>query len=482
MLKDLKYHYKIPLSLTLVIAATALVVSATLTLRAYQDAKRELVTNVLGLGKVLSRTLRPALLHDEVWQAYEIVTTPLDSRSERGAAERIIVVLDGKNLVYVASSPDRFPMLERLAAVDSEFAELDKRMTSSRSDEPFTAEEASWDFIHVVVPILAEDGARLGTLVISSSRVLFLPQFYEALGGVALSTLVVLLVLLPIGWYWGRRMAAPLEYLADSMTKVGREAVEELQRGLPRGGDEIGMLSAGFSMMLEELEEKKAMQKQMLASERLAAIGRLTAGISHEINNPLGGMLNAISTFKKHGSGDAMTMKTISLLERGLLQIRETVGALLVEARLESHALTTEDFEDARTLVTPDAQGKSAELVWNNEIVEPLPLPSTQVRQILLNLLMNAVAAVEPKGRLECSISRVNGSLRMSIANDGKQINRERLEHLYEPFATHGEATTGGSGLGLWVTYQLVQQLNGRIEADSRPSGTTFTVTLPIGA
>jgi signal transduction histidine kinase len=234
--------------------------------------------------------------------------------------------------------------------------------------------------------------------------------------------------------------------------------------------------------MLQELEEKKSMQKQMLASERLAAIGRLTAGISHEINNPLGGMLNAISTYKKHGSGDAMTMKTLSLLERGLLQIRETVGALLVEARLESHALTRQDFEDARTLVTPEAQGKSAQLLWSNEIVDPLPLPSTQVRQILLNLLLNAVTAVEHKGRLECSIARVNGSLRMAIANDGRQISRERLDHLYEPFAAQNDEAAGGSGLGLWVTYQLVQQLNGSIVADSQPAGTTFTVELPIGA
>jgi len=482
MLANLKYHYKIPLSLILVIAVTALVVSGTLTLRAYQDAKRELVTSVLGLGKVLSRTLRPALLHDEVWQAFETVITPLDSRVERRAGERLIVVLDRRHQIYVASSPERFPMLERLAVVDAEFGELGRRIAGRGSDEPFTAEETGWDYIHVVMPILAQDGARLGTLIVASSRALFLPQFYDALGGVALSTLAVLLVLLPIGWYWGRRMAEPLEYLAESMTKVGREPIEELRRGLPRSGDEIGMLGAGFDRMLHELEEKKAMQKQMLASERLAAIGRLTAGISHEINNPLGGMLNAISTYKKHGSGDAMTMKTLSLLERGLLQIRETVGALLVEARLESHALTKQDIEDARTLVTPEAQEKSAQLLWSNEIEEPLPLPSTQVRQILLNLLLNAVAAVEHRGRLECSIARVNGSLRMAIANDGRQISRERMDHLYEPFAAQNDEAAGGSGLGLWVTYQLVQQLNGSIVADSRPTGTTFTVDLPIGA
>jgi two-component system NtrC family sensor kinase len=332
-----------------------------------------------------------------------------------------------------------------------------------------------------VVPVLAEDRTPLGTLVLSASRSLFLPQFYSALGALILSTGAVLTVLLPIGWYWGKRMARPLEYLAQSMTKVGREPVENLRRGLPAGRDEIGVLSASFSRMLEELEEKKAMERQVLASERLAAIGRLTAGISHEINNPLGGMLNAISTSKKRGTSDPAAAKTLSLLERGLTQIRETVSALLVEARLESHALTPQDIDDTRTLVSHDTQHKGIQLLWRNELDEPLPIPSTPVRPILLNLLLNAVAAVEHQGRLECRITRANGSLRLSVANDGKEICRRKLEHLYEPFAAHPDAPGDGNGLGLWVTYQLVQQLKGSIEAESAPGRTEFKVSLPVG-
>ena len=479
MLRNLSYHYKIPLSLVLVIAVTALIVSGTLMFRAYAKAKGELVSASVELGKTLSRALRPALQQDEMWQAYEIITTPLDARTAE-ARDRIALVLDGRQQIYVSSSPTQFPSLRALGTMGPEFAALARRIAATDPRQSFVV-DGDGQFVHVVVPVLAEDRSLLGTLVLSSARSLLLPQFYSALAGLLASTAVALAILLPVGWYGGRRMAQPLEYLAESMAKVGHEPTEQLRRGLPQGGDEIGMLGAGFDRMLRELEEKKGMERQMLASERLAAIGRLTAGISHEINNPLGGMLNAISTYKKHGSADAMAMKTLSLLERGLLQIRETVGALLVEARLESHALTAQDIEDTRTLVAPDAQRKNAQLLWMNEIAEPLPLPSTQVRQILLNLLLNAVAAVEPRGRLECRVTRVNGSLHMSIANDGRPISRERLEHLYEPFAVQGDAV-GGSGLGLWVTYQLVQQLNGRIEAESRPAGTRFTVDLPIEA
>ena len=117
MLRNLSYHYKTPLSFVLVIAVTALVVSATLTLRAYHDAKRELISASLDLGKTLSRTLRPALLHDEIWQAYEIITTPLDARHGVDAPERVITVLDNKLQLYVSSSPARFPVLVPLSAI-----------------------------------------------------------------------------------------------------------------------------------------------------------------------------------------------------------------------------------------------------------------------------------------------------------------------------------------------------------------------------
>ncbi len=478
MFRNLSYHYKIPLTLSVVIMVTALVVSATLIARAYQDTKDELIGNAISLGKVLAQTLRPSMLHDEVWQAYEVVATASEKSSVNDRSERVIVVLDRVGKIYVATQPARFPTLEPLSVVGPEYAKLQKRIAEYGATDPLVDDSDS-EYFHMIVPILAEDGARLGTLILEYSRFLMLPRFYKAIEGVILSAAAVLLVLLPLGWYLGKRMALPLEYLAESMTKVGHEPAETIRQGLYKGADEIGTLSAKFSQLLKELEDKKAMARQMFASERLAAIGRLTSGIAHEINNPLGGMLNAINTFKRHGNPDSQNAKTFSLLERGLLQIKETVGALLVEARLESHALTPEDIEDTRTLISPNAERKAANLVWENQISEPLPLPSTQVRQILLNLLLNAVHAVEKNGKLECCIERVNGSLRLSVANDGKQIAPDQMEHLYEPFAAQVD---DGNGLGLWVTYQIVQQLRGAIEAKSDTRGTRFTVTLPLSA
>jgi signal transduction histidine kinase len=291
-------------------------------------------------------------------------------------------------------------------------------------------------------------------------------------------TVVVLALLLPAGWYFGRRIAQPLVQLAGAMGKVGAHLPEDLGF-VPshRGGDEIGRLGLEFQRMLAELRDKAALEKQMIASDRLAAIGRLTAGIAHEINNPLGGMLNAISTFKRHGTADAMTARTLSLIERGLLQIKETVAALLVEAKVESHPLTRQDIEDTRTLVLADAQAKDAAFIWDNQIEGTLSLPSTLSRQILINLLLNAVQAIARGGSVQCSVRLADNALHIEVSNDGDHIPSEKLHYLFEPFSL---LSRDGHGLGLWVTYQIVQQLAGDIRVSSQPDKTSFHVVLPL--
>ena len=112
-------------------------------------------------------------------------------------------------------------------------------------------------------------------------------------------------------------------------------------------------------------------------------------------------------------------------------------------------------------------------------MTEPLPLPSTEVRQILLNLLLNAVEAVDERGRVVSAITPSETELEVRIENDGVGLNDNQLQHLFEPFA---ESRHKGKGLGLWMTYQLATQLRGRIEAQSKPGQTVFTVRLPIAA
>ena len=477
-LRDLSLRYKIPLRVSVLVVGTAFAITVSLIVREYDQLKRDLLRNAESMGRVLASTLAGPLAHDDVWRSYEIVTSPLQNSAPRDLAEQaeVLMVLDAERRVYVSTRPDRFPMLVWPGSIDAHYKAVDRTIEALTQLEPVAVEPDESENLYMIVPI-ASDGVVLGTLVMSYSKSMFAPRFYGLVWRAALVTAAVLAVLLPVSWYSGYRTGAPLIKLADAMGRIGPRIPAELDFQPYDSRDEIGRLGAAFQRMVVELRKKESLEQEIVKSERLAAIGELAAGIAHEINNPLGGMLNAINTYRRHGSNDPMTLRTLSLLERGLVQIKDTVAALLVEARVQSHSLTREDIEDARTLVQPTAQRKEARFVWENDVDSALPLPSTLVRQVLINLLLNAVEAIEYRGHVRCQTRRDNGHLEIHVANDGRFIREEELPYLFEPFS---RASRNGHGLGLWVTYQIVQQLDGEIRVQSDPHETTFAVTLPL--
>ena len=475
---ELSLRYKIPLRVIALVLITALIVTASMVFREYDESRSDLVAHSAGLGRVLAETLTTPMIHDDLWRAYEVIRSP--QRRSGGEFEtlttEIVVVLDTGFHTYVTTEPTRFPLGVYPALLESDFSRIQRTVETDEIGLQRLIEPATSRYIYMVTPVIA-DGVLLGHLVLGYSRQVFIPRLGNLVARSVLVTLLVLAVLLPFSIWWGRKLADPLVLLADAIDKVSVELPNPEEIPPLRTGDEIGRLATAFRGMLVDLREKAQMEQQMLVSERLAAVGRLSAGIAHEINNPLGGMLNALSTFRRHGAHDPQTQKTASMLERGLTQIRETVSALLVEAKVESHPLTPDDIEDIHILVTAAANKKSARFAWSNRIDTTLPLSSTLVRQVLLNLLQNAVQAINPGGLVKCSTYVEDQRLMIVVENDGDYIPAERLPFLFEPFTT-GRAE--GNGLGLWVTYQIVQQLNGGLDVDSRPGLTRFVIDLPL--
>ncbi len=475
---DISLRYKIPLRVSALVMITAIAVTTVMVLREYDESRRDLVAHAAGLGRVLADTLTAPMIHDDLWRAFEVIRSPQrqgNSRFETLAAETV-VVLDQNLLVFVSTQPQRFPLGINPAQLGGDFGGILTRLENEDSPEQHLLEPAGSGNIYMVTPIIA-DGVLLGRLVLGYSRQVFIPRLGNLAARAGLVTLIALSLVLPLSAWWGRRLADPLVTLASAMDQVAVELPDPDKLAPLSTGDEIGHLATAFRGMLADLREKKQIEQQMLVSERLAAVGRISAGIAHEINNPLGGMLNALSTFRRHGALDPQTEKTASLLERGLTQIRDTVAALLVEAKVESHPLTPDDIEDAHILVGAAAKKKSARLIWDNRVDATLPLNSTLVRQILLNLLQNAIQAIEPGGIINCHTYVDAGHLVIVVENDGAHIPEERLPFLFEPFATDRRE---GHGLGLWVTYQIVKSLDGGLDVDSHPGLTRFTIDLPL--
>jgi signal transduction histidine kinase len=271
-------------------------------------------------------------------------------------------------------------------------------------------------------------------------------------------------------------MVAPLRELQHCLGLVGRVPPGSIRCRLADSRDEFGELAREFVAMLAGLRERELLAEQMVHSERLAAVGRFAAGIAHEMNNPIGGMLNALGTQKRHRGDPVVTQKTLDLVERGLLQVRQTLRALLVEARPREEALTRQDLEDIRILAQGEVRQRGVQLDWSCTVPERLDLPASQVRQVLLNVLLNALQASPDAGRVEVACEQADEALAMSIRDEGPGIPPAQRAHLFEPFSSGGP----GSGLGLWISYQIVSQLGGEIRVVDAEPGTRVQIRIPL--
>jgi len=473
---DLSFRYKVPLWGSGLIIVAALAVSTALIAQAYDDLRQDLLDSSASLGRTLAGNLFPAMLNDEVWRAFEIIRTPLSGTpADNLVRPEILLAVDQRQRVFVSTAPDAVPMLATMAQLGEDYRGLAERVAAA--PEAATVAYSGERRLYVAVPI-ADEGTRLGTLVIAHSKDIFLPRFRNKALRAGLTGLLVLALLLPINWYWGQRMAGPLVELARSIGSVA-----EGEPHLPPSvaypyRDELGRLFDAYGLMVRALQDKDRLEEEVIRSERLAAIGRLSAGIAHEINNPLGGMLVALDNFKLRGGHDERTLKTMAMIERGLAQIRETVGAMLVEAKVKSRDFGPQDVDDLATLLAAEARKRAVAIHIDSTLAGTVPLPAAPLRQILMNLLLNAVQASDPSTTVYCAVRHDRGELTIDTRNAGRPIPQEVMNHLFEPFSSGKE---NGSGLGLWVTYQIVSQLGGRIATESLEGSTSFVVVLPVG-
>ena len=475
MLFNLSLRYKLPLLGAVLILVTATALSTSFLIQAWDGVRKDMLKSSGDLGLTMARSLFTTLLHENVWGAFETVSLPFKDGDASTLAESLIV-LDAKHQVFASSHPETHPVLSTLASLGSDFAVLERDLAASPGAATLIVEPEGAAHIFIAIPIVS-DHLRLGTLIVSHNKSWIRHRFDPLIERAFWMTLLILAVLLPVNWYWGGRMVAPLQLVTDRLSHISGGELTPLDPKLYPYRDEVGDLYTAYGQMVDEMKEKIVLKREVVKHERMAAVGRLTASIAHEINNPLGGMLNAISTLKRYGAPDPLNLKTINLLERGLSQIKDTVAALLVEAKITSRQLIPQDFDDVRLLVAPGAHKQNTEIVWQSGLHGALALPSTPVRQLLLNLMLNAIQAAGQNGRVRVETVQHATTLLITVENDGEQLSPAQRERLFEPFLRLSEH---GNGLGLWICYQIVTQLNGEIRAESTGQLTRFIVNLPL--
>jgi two-component system NtrC family sensor kinase len=245
------------------------------------------------------------------------------------------------------------------------------------------------------------------------------------------------------------------------------------------------------SLYEAEQTHSRAIQR-LEETARLASLGRLAAGVAHEINNPLAiinekaGLIKDLITFKEEYKHD----KKLEGLIDSVLGSVERCGAITKQLlRFARHTDVKISEFAIRTIITDvlsflEKEASYRNITLNLEIPDSLPSLSTdrgKVQQIFLNLINNAFQAVNDGGRIDIMGREVDGGkIAVGVSDNGCGISGENLQKIFDPFFTT-KKNSGGSGLGLSITYGLVQRLGGQIAVESElGKGTTFTVTLPV--
>ncbi|MCF6291667.1 MAG: ATP-binding protein [Desulfobacterales bacterium] len=293
----------------------------------------------------------------------------------------------------------------------------------------------------------------------------------------------ILLIAVFIGLFFELLVIRRLDLLSRAMDRCpgsDKGAVE-----LPPEKDEIGKLTTKFKELDTRLTasqiELQQTHEQMLQVEKMAAMGRLSAGIAHEINNPLGGMLNCIKGMKENPDDEEMRRRYLDLLNKGLLRIENTVRQLLNFGRREPLQLRKVPVDELirECLTMLEYKLRNMTLITDLTLNRPLAVHVDALKQVLINLGLNAIQAMDKGGTLTVRSRETADSFIISIADTGAGIPAENMVKIFEPFFTTKEVGDG-TGLGLAVTYSLVQRMGGSIEVTSVPDeGSTFSVTLP---
>ena len=298
-----------------------------------------------------------------------------------------------------------------------------------------------------------------------------------ALQTAALRWTVFFVVLAPllavvVGAYVLRSVARPVAWLQAGAARLASGDLDtRIEIDTP---DEFGALARQFNAMTVALKDH---QEKLVQSEKLAGIGRLAAGVAHEINNPLAVILGYARLRRR--STDAETAEDLKVIEDETLRAKLIVDGLLDLSRpigaepepVDLRALCEEAIGRLRETTVLD--GVAVDVTGEGQ-VQGHP---QKLRQVVLNLVKNAVEAAGSAGKVEIRVEQREGTGRVTVRDSGPGISRDARKKLFEPFFTTKET---GTGLGLAVSQGIVHAHGGEIEVDSLPQGgAEFTVTLP---
>ncbi|MGB3178773.1 MAG: cache domain-containing protein [Albidovulum sp.] len=369
-------------------------------------------------------------------------------------------------------------------------------------------------YVSAYEPIIDSFGQRVGMLYVGFLEAPFKAQERRTLIEIGATLLLVLGVSVPMLLWWAQGIFAPLERMNAAITRVERGDLGA-RSGHGAARDEIGRVAGHLDALLDQLQERdrrlrasaeelearvkdrtrdlqaantqlEATTRQLIVSEKLAAIGEITAGVAHEINNPLAVIQGNLDVVREDLGDGAEALRTeFNLIQDQIQAIHILITKLLRFARPEEYAdsgigIDPDDvIRDTMPLVNHLLAKSAVNVTLDLGAIRPVAMNQTELQQVLINLMVNAIQAMPDGGQLHLLTTLKEDVVVIEVRDTGSGMPPEVQARVFDPFFT--TKRSAGTGLGLSISRDLITRASGRIEVMSAPGkGTMFRIFLPV--
>lgn len=337
------------------------------------------------------------------------------------------------------------------------------------------------NFITHYEPLYSHSGRIVGILYVGARQASFLELVHAFNARISLIALASILLATMIAIPISRSITRPIAQLAEANEKVARG--DRTVTVPVEGTGELRILARSFNSMVEKL---RTTEQQLIQSEKLASVGQLSAGVAHEINNPLGTILLYSDIMQKElPTGDSRRDDLQMIIDEAT-RCKTIVSDLLNFARRNDMLTQTTDvnalLEDTVEDIATQPVFEQVEITRHlDPALSSIQADAAQLREVFINIMTNAAEAMEGDGSLTITTeAAADDMIKIAFQDTGCGIPEENLSKIFTPFFTT-KPIGKGTGLGLAIVYGIIKMHRGQIYVDSEVGvGTTFTVTLPV--
>jgi signal transduction histidine kinase len=459
--------FRISISIAVIVAATAMTVGWMILKEQLRVQEHELKNQGRYLAELMAQQIVEPLLYEERYRIFSLLQAPMEGE------ESLVVYAEVYNtngeVIVSAFKDEKYHTM----IPPHDFKDL---INHTEIDDPM--------IYHINLPITISTFETIGFLRIGITKEFFLIAHKKVKRKLYLLASAIIFVGVMLGLWIAKKIIKPILVLHKGVKRVGEG---EVGVEIPLVGEgEIKELALSFNKMSKKLKELidtiKSAQEHLIRTEKLYAVGEFSAGVAHEIKNPLTSIKMIMQTVKQ--KRQILTDRDIEVIEEEINRIDRIVKEFLAFARPEKAEKTDVNInkllDEVITVTKPKIEQSKIQLV--HRFTSPLPMIKGNhdaLKQVFLNIVLNSIQAMDGVGgMLTIESSADEGAISIIVKDTGIGIPKENLSKIFNPFFT---TKRDGTGMGLAIAYNIINDHSGKIEVNSSlGNGTTVKVVLPL--